>query len=324
MKRIVDFFRKDVLRKLIAFAIALFIFYNFSEKKELELRGVNVKIRNDDPEVFIDPAGLPATVRLTVKGSKHRIDTLEIKDFSGEAHLSDSAEALRTGWANLRLSEDNFTRPLDIEITNIEPRILQLQVHRQVRRDLPITPKITGKPGKGKTYTALRCNPKSVTVIGPEKQLAALTSIGTEELSIEGETIDFNKKLKLENPSKYLTLSSPVVDVTVEIRDATERPRQFSRSVLYMVGPSQRNQLALETENATVHITGAKDELDQIKPEQITVCAAVQDLTVPGEYFVPLTAFPEKIGNTVKVTKIEPAQVKVVVRSAPEKKQDQH
>ena len=45
----------------------------------------------------------------------------------------------------------------------------------------------------------------------------------------------------------------------------------------------------------------------------------LQDLAEPGEYFVPLTAFPEKIGSTVKVTKIEPAKVKVVVRPAPKK-----
>ena len=50
----------------------------------------------------------------------------------------------------------------------------------------------------------------------------------------------------------------------------------------------------------------------------------MQDLSVPGEYFVPLTAFPEKIGNTVKVTRIEPAKVQVVVLPATEKKHDQH
>lgn len=324
MKRIIDFFHKDVFRKLIALAIALFIFYNFNEKKELELRGVNVKIRNDDPEVFIDPAGLPATVRLTVRGSKRRIDTLEIKDIAGEAHLADSAEALRTGWASLRLSPDNFTLPLGVEITNIEPRILQLQVQRQIRRDLPITPKITGKPGKGKARTAVRCVPEFVTVTGPEVQLSALTSISTEPLSIAGETIDFSKELKLENPSASLSMSSATVNVTVEIRESTEIPRQFTRPVLYMVGPRQRNQLALETGEATLVITGAKDEIDKIKPEQITICAGVQDLSVPGEYFVPLTAFPEKIGNTVKVTRIEPAKVQVVVLPAPEKKHDQH
>ena len=150
MKPIVEFFRKDSLRKLIALAIALFLFYAFNEKKETGLSGISVRIRNDDPEVFVDPTALSATVRLTVKGEKNRIDSLKIENISGEVRLTNSAEALRTGGAILPLSADNFDLPLGIRITKIEPEVLQLKVQRQVRKDLQVKVKVAGKPGKGK------------------------------------------------------------------------------------------------------------------------------------------------------------------------------
>ena len=315
MKRVFfDFIRKDIWRKLFALTITVVLFGNLYEQKERELPGVRVRIRHD-PEVYVDQTE-PRVVRLTVKGAKERVEKLTSGQFSGQIRLENSAEALRTGWANLTLTADNFTGPPTVSIVAIDPSALNIPVQRRVIRKLRIVPHYDGTPGKNKVVTAVRLTPDTVTVSGPEKHLAELSGIPTQAFSIAGETGDVTfRKIRLQNPVPgKLELSVAAVEAAVEIREPTEFPHRFERIPLrLLVAPELAGRVTAETREAALTVTGTQDEIGRVKAEDFTVYVNADRLNAPGEYYLSPTALPERFGNTVRVIRIEPEKVKVTL-----------
>ena len=238
MKFFMDFLRKDIWRKLIALTIAVVLYLNLYEQKEREIHDVEVELQHD-PEIFVDPSDRHVRVRLTVKGSSRLVQKMDIQGVSGKVRLSDNTAALRSGKARIRLSPENFNCERGVEITGIEPQVLQFPVQRQISRNIYIKPELSGKVAPGKIVTAVRCSPESITVTGPEKAVTSLTEIKTENFSIENESIDFSKELKLINPMhNAFVFSSNTADISVEIKDSAALPRKITNvPVRYLFSP---------------------------------------------------------------------------------------
>ena len=318
MKRFLDFLRRDIWRKLIALTIAVVLYLNLYEQKEREIHDVKVEILHD-PEIFIDLADQHPSVRLTVKGSKHQVRKLDTLGVSGQVKLVDNAGALRTGRARIRLLPEHFDCGRGVEVVGIDPQVLQLPVQRQISRNIAVEPEVIGRPSRGRVLTAVRCYPDTVTVSGPEKPVASLTTIRTEKLSIEGESIDCSKELKLLNPMpEVLTLGSKTSNVSVEIRESMEIPRKFPDiPVRYLFSPlhaNSGNAVALPAPaRVAVTITGPQNEINRISRDNVTVFADLSDATRPGEYTVALKATVAEAGDSLRVTTIEPEKVRVTI-----------
>lgn len=315
MNFIVNFLTKDIWRKLIALTIACVLYLNLYEYKERDLHDVKVEIRHD-PDIFIDPAYQYPAVRLTVKGSKRKVNELALQhNIAGHIKLDSNVDSVRTGKARIHLRPQDFNCGKGMEITRIEPEMLEIPIQRRISSNVKIVPTITGSPQPGKVCS-IHPLPASVTVSGPEQVVKSLYEISTEPFAIAGDNETFNVELKLLNPSaEHLQLSVSSTRVTVDIRDSYDITKEISVPVKYLYA-------ALHTDSAihlpvpnkvTVRVKGHQNDINPLNRDNITVYADLSDVTSPGEYTIPLRAALTQTGSSVQVESISPAEVKVTI-----------
>ena len=147
----------------------------------------------------------------------------------------------------------------------------------------------------------------TVYVIGPQKTLQNLHEIATETLSIRNRSASFEKELKLETPSALLRMSRRTVNVSVDIRQTTQKMLTFVPLIL-IYSPDQsvrvdRNYLD------TLIVVGTPQKLNDLKLNDIEVRInltklSTGDYSLPAEvilpaHITPIYSVPRKFNITV-------------------------
>lgn len=320
MKRLLQFITEDPWRKLMALILAGVLYANLSEKRQQqsEISNVQVKIQHA-PEIYLAPADTTREVRLTVKGSESRLHDLKMRDVTGTIHLENNIGNLSGRPHRIRLTPDIFDCGRGVKIINIEPAVLSLPIQRQISKDIKIEPVLSGNLPAGKICTAIRSFPETVTVSGPENLVNSLSSVRTEPLSIEGETIDFSVDVKLHNPMPELSFSTASANISIEVKESQDIPRKFTDvPIRYLFSPvlqGSGHQISLPRPGkVTVTVTGMQSDINDMSRDQLTVFADLSDsrYTAVGEHTVQLQVHLNN--KKVVLSNIEPKEVKVSIR----------
>ena len=209
MKFIINFFRKDVWRKLLALALAGLLYWNLSDREKVS-KNFTVPMELEAAAGLFIPEDYKLDVRITAKGTERALQNLKIK-----GGIKINRNDRQNGKFRIHLDERNFERRKDVEITRIEPEIVELPVQMYIQRDVRVVPKTSGKVLDGFELKALSCDPATVRIGGPENEVNAVENIETEvEVVVEtqeetvsedlGETTEENlkEKLRLQSPKK--------------------------------------------------------------------------------------------------------------------------
>ena len=325
MKSFREFLLKDPLRKVIALSltVVLYLALNEGKKQKKDIPDVPLEIEGG-ADVFLPHSSRSGYVRLTVRGSESRVKRLEVKDIVGKVRVTGSPAAFNNGTLKLHLAPEHFHCPRGIEVIAMEPAVLNLSIQRQISRDVPVKPEITGTPQQGRVVAGIRCFPERVTVTGPEKAVQSLREICTEPLSIDGEVMTFDKEMRLINPmpGEY-SFDTSSTNISVTIAESPDVPRKFANiPVRYLASPLQQSGVVYglpDQLRVSVTLTGPQSVINRITGAEITVFADVSDsrYAVPGEHQVPLRVslnLPDS-GN-VRVTGIVPDRISFKVKSA--------
>lgn len=320
MKRLLQFIIEDPWRKLMALILAGVLYVNLSEKRQQqsEISNVQITIRHA-PEIYLAPADTVREVRLTVRGSENRLNALKMRDITGTIQLDNALNNLSSGVHRVRLTPDIFNCGKGVKIINIEPAVLSLPVQRQISKDIKIEPVLSGKLPAGKICTAIRSFPDRITVSGPEKLVNSLSSVRTEPLSVDGETIDFSADVKLHNPMPELSFSTTSANLAIEIKESQDIPRKFTDvPIRYLFSPvlqESGHQISLpKPGKVTVTVSGMQSDINDMSRDQLTVFADLSDsrYTSVGDHTVQLQVHLNN--NKVNLSNIEPKEVKVSIR----------
>ena len=315
MNSFLSFLFRDPLRKLIALllTIVLYAVLNEGKQQQKELFKVPVEIKCDD-DVFVAKIHKEATVQLTVRGSESKIKKLDMQTIRGEVEISRTAQGFESGSAVLYLDPKIFDCPQGIEIVSIEPEMLEIPVQRRTSRDIPIEPIVSGRPRQGMAHDGGRCSPDMVTVSGPERGIRNLEKIRTEQVVIpDGESRSFSKSVDLISPGEEFVMNISKTDVTVNI--TTDMSRRLPRKVAVQWHIPLNRKLAVraETDAVAVTVAGQQDEINSITGEDIMVYADLSDPKYDsvGEHTVALKSLLKNSGNMVRITAVEPSEIKI-------------
>jgi YbbR domain-containing protein len=141
----------------------------------LELRNVPAEL-----EIVGDP---PITVDVRVRGSSALLGRLD----PGEVVALLDIEAARPGSRLFHLRTDEVRVPYGVEVSQITPSTVALELERSGRRSVPVTPAIEGDPAPGFVIGRATASPATVEVLGPESRLRDLASATTEPVSVAGQ-----------------------------------------------------------------------------------------------------------------------------------------
>jgi YbbR domain-containing protein len=256
-------FLEDWSLKLLSLAIAIVLWLLVTGQNEPVTAHVNVQlnlIRPPSLEISNDP---PRTVDVMLTGSRNKLDDLTTLDLVATVDISDQ----RAGERVLRLADKaQISLPQGIKVDGFQPSAIPIRLEPILERQIPVEPKLEGKPADGFEVYAVQPSKGSVTVRGPESRVNALQKVTTESIWLAGHKETFTAtNLAMDVPDPKVDLLEPVINVDVEIGEQRTE-KNFSG-----VNVSTAEGGKVQPETTSVTLLGATSLLDSLKAEDIKI-----------------------------------------------------
>ena len=247
--------------KLLSLAIALVLWLVVTGQNEPVTAHVNVQLNFIRPQMLEISNDPPRTVDVMLTGSRSKLDDLTALDLVATVDITDQQPGERV----LRLAgKAQISLPQGVKVDGFQPSAIPIRLEQIIERQIPIEPKLEGKPAEGYQVYAVRPSKSSVMVRGPESRVNALQKLETESIWLSDRKQTFTaEKLGVDVPDPKVDLVDPVVDVQVEIAElAVERT---------FTGVPLANVVSGDTPTWTIIVSGPPSILDKLKPEDLKI-----------------------------------------------------
>ena len=256
-------FIEDWSLKLLSLAIAVVLWLLVTGQNQPVTAHVNVQLNFIRPpalEISNDP---PRTVDVMLTGSRSKLDDLTSLDLVATVDISDQ----RAGERVLRLADKaQLSLPQGVKVDGFQPSAIPVRLETIIERQVPIDPKLEGKPADGYDVYSVRPSRETVTLRGPESRVAALPRVPTESVWVSGHKEGFtatNVAVDVQDPK--VDVLDPVVNVEVEIGEHRAE-KSFSG-----IAASGTDGARVQPSSASVTLLGPASLLDSLKPEELKV-----------------------------------------------------
>jgi YbbR domain-containing protein len=159
-------------------------------------------------------------VEVRLRASPGIIHGLGSRDLSAVIDLQGANEGERI----VHLSPDTIRVPFGVKVVKVTPSILTLNFERTLEKDVPVRPRLQGRPAPGHEVAEITSDPPRVRITGPKSRVQDVESAYTEPVSLEGarDTVVDTVNIGLEDPVVRLW-GSARVKVTARIREEQAR-----------------------------------------------------------------------------------------------------
>jgi YbbR domain-containing protein len=276
-------FLEDWSLKLLSLAIAIVLWLLVTGQNQPVTAHLNVQlnfIRPQSLEISNDP---PRTVDVMLTGSRNKLDDLTSLDLVATVDITDQ----RAGERVLRLADKaQISLPQGIKVDGYQPSAIPIRLEEIVERQVPVEPKLEGKPADGFEIYGVSPNKGSVMVRGPASRVNALQKVFTEGIWIAGHKESFiASNVAIDVPDTKVDLKEPVVNVNVEIGE-----RRIEKTFTG-VSVSTADGRKVQPATTTVTVLGGASLLNSLKPQEVKI---VLDNDLKPQLEVP-DALKEKV-----------------------------
>jgi YbbR domain-containing protein len=292
--------------KVLAIALAVLLWLTVAGEHLVErsLR-VPLEFRNipEALEIVGDP---PATVDVRLRGSSALLSRLE----PGEVVAVLDLATARAGSRLFNLRADEVRVPYGVQVAQVLPATLALELERSVLRTLPVVPATDGEPAPGYVVGRISSEPATVDVQGPESRVRKLAQATTEPVLISGsrDRVRDVVTVGVADPAVRLvkSLNATVVveiwpaPVERELSGVPVRWRNLTSGLRATVSPSL----------ARIRVRGQREAVGGLQPDALEAFVDLAGLG-PGRYNLRVQAEPTE---TVGIGEIVPAVVEVTIR----------
>lgn len=202
-------FFTDIWRKIIALALAFFVWYMINQQisEDYRVYDVPVTLVCKDKQVIL-PDEMPL-VNIRVRTSRDSMQ-FDAKDFDVELFVNEDENSIHHGGMTLNISNTSKfkvrRKPWFTKVTGFEPLKSQLFLDKLVVKGVPISVKTSGNMGRG-LAPQFSLTPEKVILEGPSAVLNNITKIHTETVPLEGVKEDMKYQLELENLGSQVVVS---------------------------------------------------------------------------------------------------------------------
>ena len=127
------------------------------------------------PEALEIVGNTPDTVDVRVHGSSAVLSRLQ----AGEIVALLDLGSARSGSRLFHIRNDEVRAPFGVEVSQVIPTTLALELEKSARRRVPVVPAIEGDPAPGFVVGKWLADPATVEIVGPDshvRQVAAATT----------------------------------------------------------------------------------------------------------------------------------------------------
>lgn len=270
-------------------------------------RGLRVPLEfRNIPESLEIVGAPPQTVDVRVRGTSGLLGRLQPGDVVAVLDLN----AARPGSRLLSLRTDQVRAPFGVEVAQIVPAAVALDLERSSSRVVPVVPAVDGQPAPGFVLGTVRVEPSTVEVIGPESRLERITSATTETVRLDGASASVTDVVTIGVGDASLRLRQPQTAVVV----AEIVPAPMTR-VLPDVPVRLRNmgsglRARAEPVSVTVGLRGSRDDLSRLAADAVIAFVDLAGLG-PGQYNLPVRIDPPR---DFGISDIKPTSATVIIR----------
>lgn len=196
--------------RIIAVILALFFWYLVSGQEKVDIwLNVPVEVVNL-PAEHVLRTGMVSSVRVRVRGTSTVLNRVE----TARLHYSLDLSSAHRGTNMVQLDPKNINLPRAVEVVEIEPPVLELEVDRRVSRLVPVNVNWQAHISPDFELLEVSVEPETVQVRGPERILETLEEIETNYIEIREETP--RRIIKRAGLDLYPDIESTVGEVLVE------------------------------------------------------------------------------------------------------------
>ena len=192
-------------------ALAVWFAASFAKREHQSEKVVDAAVTYNAPRGFVilDPV---QTVKVRLRGPDRAIRSLapQVVD------VVVSVDRAETGSVEVPIAFEQILRPVGISVLGVEPNSLRLRLDRELVRELPVSPRLTGEPAGGVVPLEPTARPATVRVAGPQSVLSGLVAVRTSPINLDGHAITFSQTVNVVSPTPMVRIVEPAF-VTVEV-----------------------------------------------------------------------------------------------------------
>jgi YbbR domain-containing protein len=292
--------------KLLALALAILLWLTVAGEHIVE-RSLRVPLEfRNVPEALEIVGNAPDTVDVRMRGSSALLSRVQPGEIVAVLDLGGA----RPGSRLFHIRTDEVRAPFGIEVAQVIPSTLALELEKSARRLVRVTPATDGDPAPGYVVARTTSEPPSVEIVGPESRVRQVTEATTEPVSIKDAKARVRDTVTVGVADTSVRLVQPQnAQVTVEIWPAPTE-RQFADVPVRYHNLAQGLSAQLTPRFVRISIRGAQDALSQVQSDGVQPYVDLAGLGT-GRYNLRVQVDPnERFG----VVAIDPAVVSVTVK----------
>ncbi len=292
--------------KLVAVLLAVLLWLTVGGEHVVErsLR-VPLEFRNLPPhlEIVGDP---PASVDVRLRGSSALLSRIE----PGEVVAGLDLALGRPGARLFHIRSDEVRAPFGVEVAQVVPGTISLELEKSERRVVPVVPAIDGEPAPGFVLGKAVSEPATVEVVGPESRLRQLLGATTEPVSVAGSRERVRDTVTVGVVDSAVRLVQPQsAIVTVEIQPAPVE-RELSGVPVRARNLGAGLRVTVQPTLTRVTARGRRDALADLQAIGVEAFVDLEGLG-PGRYNLRVQVEPSQ---QFGVSAIAPTVVDVVIK----------
>jgi len=248
----------------------------------------------------------PDSVDVRLRGSSAVLSRLQAGDIVAVLDLS----AARTGSRLFHIRSDEVRAPFGVEVAQVVPATLGLELEKSARRKVPVMPAIEGEPTPGFVVGSYVADPATVEIVGPDSHVRQVAEATTEPVSVKDARARIHDKVTIGVVDASVRLvQAQSANVTVEIWPAPVERRLPDVPVRWRnLGTGLRAQMSPQLVHVTVR--GSKDPLAGLRSDGVQAFVDLAGLGA-GRYNLRVQVDP---AGSFGVVAIDPAVVSVMIK----------
>jgi uncharacterized protein (TIGR00159 family) len=162
-----------------------------------------------------------SSVNLQLSGSGSLIKSIRPDQVKVKINLANAV----AGSNQIPISRDTITLPPGIQLKQVDPQVLEVNLDLPVRKDLPVQPDWTGKLKQGLILEEVHVLPEKISVVGGSLMLKEIQTIYTGKIPLESITESGRLSIGLFLHPSSLKLDSGSgnrVDIVYKVKKRTE------------------------------------------------------------------------------------------------------
>jgi YbbR domain-containing protein len=292
--------------KMLAIALAILLWLTVAGEHVVE-RSLRVPLEfRNIPRTLEIVGDTPDNVEVRVRGSSAVLSRLQPGEIVAVLDLG----AARSGSRLFHIRNDEVHAPFGVEIAQVVPATLSIELEKSAERVVPIIPALEGQPAPGFVVGRMISEPSTVGIVGPDTRVRQVAEATTEPISVAGARTRVRDVVTVGVADSAVRLAQPLsATVVVEI---TPAPVERSEPDVPVRWRNLGSDLHAQVTPPVVRVTvrGSREALSALKADTIQAFVDLAGLG-PGRYNLRVQVDP---AESYAVTAIEPAVAAVAIR----------